>query len=204
MRRLAPALAAGFLCAAVSMRASLAGPEPGGVAAPTTATAAVPAPMSYDAQNSAIKEYCGSCHNDIDMKGELSLDSFDAAHAADRAATAEKMVRKLRTGMMPPKSSPQPDPATRLAPARAVEARLDAAAAQPNPDHRPFQRLNRAEYAAATRAMFGIDVDVAAYLPADTISAGFDNIADVQMPSATTMQGYLRAASYVSRAVLGD
>jgi hypothetical protein len=204
MRRLAPALATGVLCAAVSMRASLAGPEPGGVAVPTSAMAVPPAPMSYDAQNDAIRQYCGNCHNDIDMKGELSLDSFDAAHAADHAATAEKMVRKLRTGMMPPKSSPQPDPATRLALATAVEASLDAAAAQPNPGHRPFQRLNRAEYVAAIRAMFGIDVDVAAYLPADTISAGFDNIADVQMPSATTMQGYLRAASYVSRAVMGD
>jgi hypothetical protein len=160
--------------------------------------------MSYDAQNDAIKTYCVGCHNDIDMKGELSLDSFDAPHAADRAATAEKMVRKLRTGLMPPKTSAQPDPATRLALATAVETSLDAASSRPNPGHRPFQRLNRAEYAAAIRTLFGIDVDVTAYLPSDTISAGFDNIADVQMPSATTMQGYLRAASYVSRAVLGD
>ena len=62
------------------------------------------------------------------------------------------------------------------------------------PGRRSFQRLNRAEYAAAIEALFGIDVDVAAYLPADTISASFDNIADVQMPSATVMQGYMRAA----------
>jgi hypothetical protein len=191
-----------MLCAAVSMRAGLAGPESAGAAASGPVT--VPAPMSYDAQNDAIKTYCVGCHNDIDMKGELSLDSFDAAHAADRAATAEKMVRKLRTGLMPPKTSAQPDPATRLALATAVETSLDAASSRPNPGHRPFQRLNRAEYAAAIRTLFGIDVDVTAYLPSDTISAGFDNIADVQMPSATTMQGYLRAASYVSRAVLGD
>jgi hypothetical protein len=191
-----------MLCAAVSMRAGLAGPESAGAAAPSPAIVA--APMSYDAQNDAIKTYCVGCHNDIDMKGELSLDSFDAAHAADRAATAEKMVRKLRTGLMPPKTSAQPDPAARFALATAVEVSLDAASSRPNPGHRPFQRLNRAEYAAAIRTLFGIDVDVTAYLPSDTISAGFDNIADVQMPSATTMQGYLRAASYVSRAVLGD
>jgi hypothetical protein len=196
--------AAGMLCAAVSMRAGLAGPDAAGAAAPGLAIAPAPAPMSYDAQNEAVKTYCVGCHNDIDMKGELSLDSFDAAHAADRAATAEKMVRKLRTGLMPPKTSAQPDPATRLALATAVETSLDTAAARPNPGHRPFQRLNRAEYAAAIRSLFGIDVDVTAFLPSDTISAGFDNIADVQMPSATTMQGYLRAASYVSRAVLGD
>jgi hypothetical protein len=191
-----------MLCAAVSMRAGLANPELAGV--PASSPAAAPAPMSYDAQNEAIKTYCVGCHNDVDMKGELSLDSFDAAHAADRAATAEKMVRKLRTGLMPPKTSAQPDPATRFALATAVETSLDTAAVRPNPGHRPFQRLNRAEYAAAIRSLFGIDVDVTAFLPSDTISAGFDNIADVQMPSATTMQGYLRAASYVSRAVLGD
>ena len=52
--------------------------------------------------------------------------------------------------------------------------------------------------------MFGIDIDVSSYLPADTISAGFDNIADVQTPSATVMQGYLRAAAYVSRVAVGD
>ena len=203
MRRLAGALAV-VLCAAVSMRASLAGPEPGQPTAPTPATAVAPTPMSYEAQNKAIWQYCSDCHNDLDMTGGLSLDSFDAAHAADRAATAEKMVRKLRTGMMPPMYALQPDAATRLALATGLEATLDAAAAQPNPGHRPFQRLNRAEYGAAIRTMFGIDVDVATYLPADTISSGFDDIADVQMPSATTMQGYLRAASYVSRAVLGD
>jgi hypothetical protein len=195
-----------MLCAAVSMRASLAGPDRISTAAPVLgpAPATAPAPMSYDAQNDAIKTYCVGCHNDVDMKGELSLDSFDAAHAADRAATAEKMVRKLRTGLMPPRSSPQPDPTVRFGLATAVESSLDAAAARPNPGRRPFQRLNRAEYAAAIRTLFGLDVDVTAFLPADTISAGFDNIADVQMPSATTMQGYLRAASYVSRAVLGD
>lgn len=202
MRRLAPVLATGLLCVAVFLRANPS-------AAPAHLDARVdsaltPAPMSYDAQNAALSEYCGGCHNDIDMKGELSLDHFDAAHAADKAATAEQLVRKMRAGMMPPKTSPQPDAATRLALVTAVEASLDKAATVPNPGHRSFQRLNRAEYASAIRSMFGIDIDVAAYLPADTISAGFDNIADVQMPSATTMQGYLRAAAYVSRAVIGD
>jgi hypothetical protein len=87
----------------------------------------------------------------------------------------------------------------------ALETSLDrAAAAAPNPGRRTFQRLNRAEYAAAVRSLFGVDFDVAAYLPADTISAGFDNIADVQMPSATVMQGYLRAAAQVSRVAVGD
>jgi hypothetical protein len=64
--------------------------------------------------------------------------------------------------------------------------------------------LNRAEYGAAVRSLFGFDLDVSSYLPADTISASFDNIADVQTPSATVMQGYMRAAASVSRVAVGD
>ncbi|HUE84539.1 MAG TPA: DUF1592 domain-containing protein, partial [Vicinamibacterales bacterium] len=87
----------------------------------------------------------------------------------------------------------------------ALETTLDAAAAaHANPGRRAFQRLNRAEYAAAIRTLFGLDIDVSTYLPADTISASFDNIADVQMPSATVMQGYMRAAAHVSRIAVGD
>jgi hypothetical protein len=160
--------------------------------------------MSVQEQNDAIKRFCGGCHNDTSLKGNMSLANYDAGHAADRAELTEKMIRKLRVGMMPPKSARQPDPATRLALVTALESSIDAAAATPNPGHRSFQRLNRAEYAAAIRALAGIDIDVTAYLPADTISNSFDNIADVQMPSATVMQGYLRAAAYVSRAAMGD
>jgi hypothetical protein len=170
-----------------------------------TAPAHAPDPMPAAVQNETLQKFCGDCHNDIDLKGEMSLDGFNPARAGEKAELAEKIVSKLRTGLMPPKNMPQPDQATRLALATALETTLDAAAAaRPNPGRRPFQRLNRAEYAAAIRALFGLDVDVSAYLPADTISAGFDNIADVQMPSATVMQGYMRAAAYVSRAAVGD
>ena len=163
------------------------------------------APMAASTVNETLQKFCGDCHNDDDLKGEMSLDGFDAAKAGSKAELAEKIVSKLRTGLMPPKDMPQPDQATRVALASTLETTLDAAAAaHPNPGRRPFQRLNRAEYAAAIRAMFSLDVDVSAFLPADTISAGFDNIADVQMPSATVMQGYMRAAAYVSRAAIGD
>ena len=87
---------------------------------------------------------------------------------------------------------------------RSKRAMDTAAAAAPRPGWRPFQRLNRAEYAAAVRDLLGLDVDVSAYLPADTISAGFDNVADVQNFSPQLMQGYLRAASQISRLAVGD
>ena len=168
-------------------------------AAPATQTsAAIPNP------NDTIKTYCVGCHNDKVRRGELSLAAFDVVKAGAHADIAEKVVRKLRTGMMPPReASRKPDAATRLALVTALETTLDAAAPA-NPGRRAFQRLNRAEYAAAVRSLFGLDIDVSKYLPADTISASFDNIADVQMPSATVMQGYMRAAAHVSRVAVGD
>lgn len=202
MKQIGLGLMAGLFLTVLSLRAGLvAGPVEAVIVAPAPAAAA---PMPYDQQDKVIEQYCGSCHNDDDLKGELSLDGFKAAEAGAHADIAEKMVRKLRTGMMPPAGFDQPDEATRAALVTALETTLDRAATAPRPGRRSFQRLNRAEYDAAIRALFGVSVDVEAFLPADTISASFDNIADVQMPSAMVMQGYLRAAAHVSRVVLGD
>jgi hypothetical protein len=86
-----------------------------------------------------------------------------------------------------------------------MEQRLDRAAAiKPNPGFRPFQRLNRPEYARSVKDLLGIEVDVNAFLPPDTMSHGFDNVADAQIFSPTLMEGYLRAASKVSALAIGD
>jgi hypothetical protein len=161
---------------------------------------------SVAAGNALIKEFCVNCHNSRQLRGNLSLEGFDVAQASENAAVAEKMIRKLRAGMMPPKNAAKKlDAGARQELVTILETTIDrAAAANPNPGRRTFQRLNRAEYAAAIRALFGIGIDVRSYLPADTISAGFDNIADVQMPSATAMPGYMRAAVSVSRVAVGD
>src|SRR5262249_50733356 len=137
--------------------------------------------------------------------GELSLASFDAAKVTEHADVAEKMIRKLRAGMMPPPGARRPDVATIRTFVDALETKIDAASAlSPNPGWRPFQRLNRAEYAHAVHDLLGIDVDVNAFLPPDTISGGFDNVSDVQSFSPTLMEGYLRAASQISRLAVGD
>jgi mono/diheme cytochrome c family protein len=161
--------------------------------------------LSVDAQTQMVKQYCANCHNDRAKAGELSLASFDAADLVGHAETVEKMIRKLRAGMMPPAGARRPDEAALMQLASSFETRIDrAAASNPNPGSRPFQRLNRAEYARAVRDMLSIDVDVAALLPPDTISHGFDNIADVQTMTPTVLDGYLRAAAKISRDALGD
>jgi hypothetical protein len=175
------------------------------LAQPKLVSSHTPAALSPDMQTTLVKQYCTACHNDRMKAGGLSLATFDAAQAKNHAAVAEKMIRKLRAGMMPPAGVKRPDEPTLQALAVALETRIDhAAAAKPNAGWRPFQRLNRAEYARAVRDLLAIDVDVTAFLPPDTVSHGFDNISDEQGFSPTLMEGYLRAASQISRLALGD
>jgi hypothetical protein len=115
------------------------------------------------------------------------------------------MIRKLRAGMMPPAGARRPEEVRLAQLATSLEQRMDLLAGPtPDPGWRPFQRLNRAEYARAIKQLVGLDVDVTAFLPADTISNGFDNVADVQTFSPTLMEGYLRAASRVAMLAVGD
>ncbi len=155
--------------------------------------------------NEVVQEYCVRCHNDRRLLGGMSLERFDAADATTSAELAERMIRKLRAGMMPPPGARRPDESVLTGLAVALEEQLDQAAEeQPNPGRRTFQRLNRAEYAASVRALLDLEIDAGKYLPLDTKSANFDNIADVQLLSATLADGYLRAAAEVSRLALGD
>jgi hypothetical protein len=166
--------------------------------APATAPAASPQP-------DIVKQYCVGCHSDKGRSGNLTLASFNAAQADENAEVAEKMIRKLRAGMMPPPGARRPDPETMNAFVTSLETRIDAAAVlHPNPGHRTFQRLNRIEYARSIHELLDLDVDVNAFLPPDTMSAGFDNIADVQAVSPTLLEGYLRAASRIATLAVGD
>ena len=161
--------------------------------------------MPASTQAELVKQYCTGCHNDRSKAGELTLAGWDVARAnADRDLT-EKMIHKLRAGMMPPAGARRPEPEKITQLVSALEARMDAAAAaDPDPGWRPFQRLNRAEYAREIKHLLDLDVDVTAFLPADTISDGFDNVADVQTFSPTLMEGYLRAASRIAMLAIGD
>ena len=135
--------------------------------------------LPVESQNQLVGQYCASCHSERGKAGGLVLAGFDAATVDQHPDVAEKMIRKLRTGMMPPPNARRPEASAIAQFVDALETRMDAAAAlNPNPGWRPFQRLNRAEYQRAVKDLLGIDVDVNAFLPPDTISKGFDNVAD--------------------------
>ena len=185
----------------------------GPVSAPPSTTRAKPTPavshpspdVNAQDHNAVIRRYCVTCHNEKRKTGGLSLESFDVARAADAPAVAEKMIVKLQAGMMPPPGTTRPDAPVQLALVNALETRVDAAAsARPNPGRRTFPRLNRAEYSRAIRELLALDVDASKWLPLDTMSANFDNIADEQALSPTLLEGYLNAAADISRMAVGD
>lgn len=155
--------------------------------------------------NGVVKQYCQKCHNPTQRRGNLSLAEYDVAAAPENADLSEKIVAKLRSGMMPPPGSARPAPDTLAALVQTLEFQLDSAsAAHPDPGSRTFQRLNRAEYRAAVRELLGLEVNAGTYLPLDTKSDNFDNIADVQALSPTLLDSYLRAASDISWLALGN
>ena len=133
------------------------------------------------------------------------LDKLDIDHAAEHAETWEKVMRKLRGGMMPPQGMPRPEQAKIDGLIAWLQTSLDqAAAARPEPGRSPLHRLNRTEYANAIRDLLGLKVDVTALLPADDESNGFDNIAEVLRVSPSLLEAYLAASREVSSLAVGD
>jgi mono/diheme cytochrome c family protein len=156
-------------------------------------------------QQALMNQYCSGCHNQDDNAGGMALDKLDFEKVGKDAAVWERVVRKVRTGMMPPSGQPRPSRAALDAFAAELETRLDkAAAANPNPVSPSLHRLNRTEYANVIRDLLAIDVDVSTMLPSDDSNEGFDNMADALGVSPTLIQGYVSAAMKISRRAVGD
>ena len=152
-----------------------------------------------------VDRYCVTCHNPRMRAGGLTLDALPVSDAHREPQTWEKVVRKVRTGMMPPSGAPRPDRATLDGFAASVENAIDrAAAAAPNPGAPSLHRLNRTEYGNAVRDLLDLPIDASALLPGDDSSEGFDNLASVLSVSPALMQAYVTAAAKISRLAVGD
>lgn len=160
---------------------------------------------SIAAQAAALNKYCVTCHSDKLRTGGLSLEAADLSNVPTRAEVWEKVIRKIRTGTMPPAGLPHPDKAASDALASYLEKAIDsAAAAHPNPGRtEAIHRLNRTEYQNAIRDLLAIDIDSTTLLPADDQSYGFDNIAGVLKMSPTLLERYMGAAREISRLAVG-
>src|SRR5205823_1679629 len=136
----------------------------------------------------------------------LLLDKIDVDQVAGQPAIWEKVVRKVRSGAMPPAGMPRPDVPALTAWVTSLERSLERAAAEhPNPGRpAPVHRLNRTEYTNAIRDLIGLEVDGRALLPPDDAGYGFDNIGDVLSVSPGLMERYMLAAAKISRQALGD
>ena len=197
----AAALGSGMLMAGVQMGPTRIFPDPTGIQIGSHGTQMDPTAALAE----VVDRYCTRCHNESSFRGNLSLVGFDVARADEHPETAERMIRKLRAGMMPPPGARRPAGDTLAALAQLLEGIVDeAAASRPYAGTRPFQRLNRAEYASVVYDLLGLTVDPEEWLPPDPITDGFDNIAVAQTLSPTLMDAYLAGASEIARRAVGD
>ena len=169
-----------------------------------------------------LDEYCVSCHNErtvasTPVSGEslqrtqlrelgLTLDTEDVANVAANPEVWEKVVRKLRVGMMPPPPRPRPDSAAYQDFRLWLETELDEAAERAVDPGRTqaFHRLNQTEYGNVVRDLLDLDIDVSELIPPDAPDQhGFDNNAEVLTLSPVLMERYVSAAHKVSELAVG-
>jgi hypothetical protein len=173
-------------------------------AAPQKAAASPAASSPLALIRSTLDQYCVTCHNQRAKVAGLQLDKLDVTRVEENAETWEKVVRKLRAGMMPPVGARRPDAVTYRALRENLEDELDrAAASKPTVVAPGIHRVNRTEYANAIHDLLGIDIDPAQFLPVDDSSYGFDNIAASLSVSPALVAGYMSAAGKISRLAMG-
>ena len=169
--------------------------------------AQVPAPSDYrgaEKHRATLNQYCVTCHNDRLKISNLSLEKLDLSTVGDHPELWERVVRKLRAGVMPPPDVRRPALADYDALRDFLEAELDRrAATRVNPGSVVLHRLNRTEYANVIRDLLDLDIDVTTLLPPDDAARGFDNVAGSLTISPTLLEAYTTAAARVSRMAVG-
>ena len=161
---------------------------------------------TLESQNEMVNQYCSLCHNDGFREAGFSFSELDLAHPEQNAAKVERLIRKVRSGMMPPVGLPRPDAVTMKDFARALEERIDTAASSvpPHVSAPELHRINRTEYRNSIDALLDLDIDVSELLPPDATTNGFDNMSEALTISPALMGAYIRAAEKISRDAVGD
>ena len=199
-------------CAAALIAVAVAQGRPAAVQAGAASAASgqtAPVGAGVTPQRALLDRYCVGCHNQRGKAAgqeparKITLDDLDVSHVSDHAEAWERVVRKMRAGMMPPANSRRPDKATYDGFVAWLEAELDKNAAPfaPAPG---LHRLNRTEYANVVRDILDLEIDPASYLPSDDSTHGFDNVAGALGISSTLVEAYVSAAGKISRLAIGE
>ena len=171
---------------------------------PVARRAVAPARAVDPKQRALLDQYCVTCHNDRTKTANFSLEHQDLATVGDHPEVWEKVVRKLRAGVMPPPDVKRPPLADYDALRDWLETELDRkAATRPNPGSLVLHRLNRTEYANAVRDLLDLEIDVTTLLPPDDSARGFDNIAGSLTLSPTLLEAYTTAAARIAKMAVG-
>lgn len=160
---------------------------------------------SIETQRALLDRYCVTCHNDRVKTANLSLQGLELAKVADHAELWERVIRKLRAGVMPPPGIRRPPLAEYEALRDFLENEIDRNAL-PHPGAVVMHWMNRAEYANAVRDLLGVEIDPALFLPPDDSASGFDNIANIAGSltiSPAVVERYLTAAARIARMAVG-
>ena len=149
-----------------------------------------------------ISSICMDCHNPLDQVGDLNLEEHPLQNVVADAETWEKVIAKLRAGLMPPTGGPTLEGADRAEFVAWLEDQIDSHSEL----HLPapgLHRLNRTEYTNAIRDLLALNIDATKFLPSDDSSHGFDNMAGTLTTSPALMEAYLSAAGKISRLAIG-
>jgi mono/diheme cytochrome c family protein len=191
-------LAAGDRWSAGRAQSALPTPAPADAQAPGT-------PISP--QRALINQYCLGCHSDRLKSGGLALSVLNLdtpGNDAQSAEVAEKVIRKLRGGLMPPAGARRPDAHATAEFVAWLENKIDTAATETRPGRVGLRRLNRREYGYAIRDLLGLDIDAKAWLPDDNVKGNFDNNAAALQVSPTFIDQYIYAARAVALEAIGN
>ena len=179
--------------------------------------------QSVSGSNRALlDQYCVICHNQAVVNSVaqpseglqtiqlrnlgLTLDVEDVLNLAENPEVWEKVIKKLRVGVMPPPNYPRPDKESYDGFRTFLENELDrVASTQINPGRtQAFHRLNQTEYQNSVRDLLDLDIDVADLIPTDAPDQyGFDNNADVLALSPLSVERYVSAAHKIAEIAVG-
>src|SRR4029453_15198309 len=172
---------------------------------PARSISSSPSPASSEKPRALLDQYCVTCHNDRLKTANLSLQGLDLTRAAEQPVGWEKVIRKLRAGVVPPPDIPRPPLPDYEALRDWLENEIDRVApTRTAPGSVVLHRLNRAEYANAIRDLVGLQIDATTLLPPDDSANGFDNIAGSLTNSPTLPDSYTTAAARVVRMAIGS